>query len=1651
MIEYLRRLWGLGGLIDGFKERDIARLLKNLREKILTTLQQTYFSHYAKPFFAVVNSEGEPFTDFANEPKQIIQIKQLLNAIYHAQLAFKDLQSVNLSNINELFEDVGKSWEALDHAYKASQLITHLDIDFNEILGSEIKQQVIQIFAQIIKHTDKNTNAAVEFTSALKDNADWFQIITRVKAHIDKHTRSTAGLTSSLKDYPVGYNAGWFSGVAIDQMRPNGGNYDYDFLAHFGAVLPGYIQQLTLKLQEFAPQISTYQPTIDKAKLGDLQESAFKLLKSIENLQSGDIFISFKALNYIKIIRHIFTLSMSTLEQIGYMNESSQEVVRYNLGQLKHVYLPALFALVDRLEDQALLRPGTLTTPLMNQIKPWYELLGVYASTIVNFSAKGKELLTLDDSRFNEARLEQTRQRISTAQWDLTKHNIAEQALNDFFEVIEDSSFAGYSLLNLPKEDKQFLANKYQFLHPYMKIIAPELANLILRDLSEENTWGRQIVRPWHWIKRQAGPLALTTLIAIKAKLQTELSKDKATHLFHIKLNKDILRFVEESEKHVCPYSGELPDATFNEAKILGIDPTSSVQRLAFRQTPAGFSLSNPDDLTLEQARKLHAYHKTQHLKLIRAQGAWNKFIKLLAHENVYSGENIELLLYGEDINSARKAKLLRLYRQFQPYFLKSFTDSDRAKAQDQAIIASLSEKPLLMTRAPKANLATAHFFTQQRIDLVNALFISLEPFKTVHAKKAKIYAKVAEKKYISEVNATILSPDYTTNPRAHFALKHTEYSKTIAEYRASLIRLLGDDYDLSLMSITSFDKLDTSKLDKKPYLIKDDQGKYQIWGYKENKWQLTDIGDLEIDFAWKEGQTVFISPKDEIYSTLKKAHTRLLDVFGKTFKERCIPAATGIPFPELMDQKTALIEPKQVIGIKRIFNSLYHLENVCLELEKLDDHSIKLVYLRHLLLVKGHAQELLELAKELATDPHFSLLATELKDKALMVYKTFMEQKETYAVDSEEVHLPEPQYEGKKIKYGSLWHTLHTFMLVPEHIEATLHNQPLSAESKLRVNTRTKQITINIERIIEDSNSYFKLFLDSPTMYSLYKELQQKLNDFTTTSRTAVLSHLEELNTDLFVRMLIEADQWEDKLGLTPGLLAGPLKALLDEFYKGLLDPLKLGSQDHIYFISTLVPICHRIEAALARQKAAQRRLLPPELAHVKVLTHELDTRNYNLPNVSLRDRYVLIKNLFDAINKYNDIVHGHSSLSPLAISVVEKRLAKLYKAAAPILNEAYKELRLAPEPVDKKDKTIETFLRDSLKQSIADRTIQPEQDPAIVTFVNIAPRSGEKSDPTSSEPSATTGNTPQEAKDSTTSIVKLVNAVLLHYKGLQHSTQFEIDTTEERIAYLEKLKIKQQEASKKFIAEYTKKAYEKQFKALTSRYIGLLHMRDEYNQALKTYLKAETDMILRQAQDAQDIDKAVVMLLEAATKRFDRANFAKYQQLEAIRACLSQFDTYFTDVQPLVNKGEAFFENKTTLLKKIDIITELKRIAGSDKSVDDRIEAIKTAITTKTKINEVSFQVDMLAHQHYDTLTFAWLAQCIVSLLSTLGIYTPKDKALTERLQRAVENPSSLGLYRFGWFSRRNDDARTYELPPPILPDSDHEDPHPVGLSSV
>jgi CubicO group peptidase (beta-lactamase class C family) len=131
------------------------------------------------------------------------------------------------------------------------------------------------------------------------------------------------------------------------------------------------------------------------------------------------------------------------------------------------------------------------------------------------------------------------------------------------------------------------------------------------------------------------------------------------------------------------------------------------------------------------------------------------------------------------------------------------------------------------------------------------------------------IYKQLGQETKLVQISETDFLPEKDQSFTISF--KNDQMSKLVIQ---------GDEYtlfkgyDLALMSVPSFNKLDTNKLGEKPYLIKDEYGKYKIWGCKERTWQLSDMHSLKLPFKWEPSQTVFISSRDEIFDTLKKGHT---------------------------------------------------------------------------------------------------------------------------------------------------------------------------------------------------------------------------------------------------------------------------------------------------------------------------------------------------------------------------------------------------------------------------------------------------------------------------------------------------------------------------------------------------------------------------------------------------------------------------------------------------------------------------------------------------------------------------------------------------------------------------------------------------------
>lgn len=410
-------------LLESFKQNQFSKLIEKINSKILATLKSGHFNPRLAPYLEKMNKDGVPFTNFDLDPENISQIKKLINALYHARLAFLDLENIDIGNIKRTIPDLKLLYSNTIHqAYQAGYLITNLDVDLQEMFKEEIDLIL--------------------------------PVIGKLQAFAGEHQECTKRLAESWKDFPISYKAGEVTGIALEQMQPRTGDWDYQFLTQFSAVLPGYIEKLTQYIQQYSSQIKEKEPTLNNEKLEELQNASLKLLNDLEHLKGNDFFISLKVLKYIHIIRNIITLATSSVEQMGHFSDSSQDVIRDNLAQLKYVVLPTLFGLVDKIEDNAMLKPGTLSIPLMEKIKPLYQLLIYYASKPVNFKEKGEELLSIEDSRFLALRLERTYQRIDEANKALFKIQKAQEALDNFYKILDTPPIISNPYINYRKKLK---------------------------------------------------------------------------------------------------------------------------------------------------------------------------------------------------------------------------------------------------------------------------------------------------------------------------------------------------------------------------------------------------------------------------------------------------------------------------------------------------------------------------------------------------------------------------------------------------------------------------------------------------------------------------------------------------------------------------------------------------------------------------------------------------------------------------------------------------------------------------------------------------------------------------------------------------------------------------------------------------------------------------------------------------------------------------------------------------------------------------------------------------------------------------------------------------------------------------------------------
>lgn len=1604
-------------LVESFREYQLSVWLKQIRYNIIAKIKGPNFTTLITPYFETMHQEGIPFTNFEQDPDTISQIKKIINALYYAQNTFYDLENVDLGNHTRTLSDLEFLYsETIHKAYLASQLITHLDIDLLGIFTEEFT--LILKVLNTIQDLSTNNVPQIEYSSLEKGP------VSTVLAKNDKknpiHT-----LTN---------NIGLGNGILINQLQPYGGDLDYAFITQFSALLPGYIQQCTNLLHKYSTDIRANEPKLNQAKIEELKLAAISLLSNLEDLYGNDFIVSLKYLNYIHIIRHVITLSMTILDQVGEFSDSSQDLLRAQLKEIKKG-ISLILGFADKLEDYAMLKQGTLSNELRNKLTHFYDFFVRYTSKIVDFKAKGEELSVLEDSNFINLRLEHSYERIDKASKESFKIEMAAKALKNFYQLLSKTNPEQQFLNQLTQKERIALSEYYKYLKPYVEKIDMDLNHSIIDNLvsddnnaSEEASFFDSLTAFFSLPKT----VRIERIQEIRPKIAALIQKNKVSQKFHTALNEDLIKSIQEqSGLLLFPCNTEKNIFTIDESKplkiphkkVLLIDESEIISTEQSEEQPIKFDhveqnkfikKSDQNRLTSEQCFNLFGWYRQKQLQFQKAIETYNTFMLLISDD------------LGQ-INDANKKRCSDLYSVFQPYFIGIiapknnqaafrcdtylthvlFGETPRVKApepelfaeicgnfktQFEAMITQLESKKDEYLTLAKNQLTAELLGTKTTHDINHYANTIIDEILARPAPKELMFEKEGGNTWLS--NPKDLTSEQALTLWLTFKNKQRKFQAASEAY-SEFMDLIGGNLGginaanrnkaRNLYNVFQYYFVHGAPEKVKDAAIQCDKYLVQLFSDKEITVPTpspTFFADLNgyfqsyfttIDRNWsqigKEHQknATTLYQQEHQQSRLKKTvrHTQyskaikeyrhalesiILQLNQSMQSELTIKVADALPFPTLEDKDAVLAEPQQVIAIKSLYNYLFHIEKIVAEFEKLSDKSYEYQYVLHLIKAYSSLYEIIQLNKRLVNDPLLSLIGRDLKDKFFALITSIQEHTDAYQVAP-----PRLAKGDNPIQYNPLWLILNAFYVSPKHIRSLGNNNLINAEQLDHLHLQAKESTLTVEKLIVSSDSYFKLFTQTINMYQLYESMKAKFYDFTSTTHDAVMHNLDAFQSNVFIPLLLEADLWEERLGLKPGpkSISEQLQTILDEYFKGFLFPLGLHSKTHIDLFCDPKPIETRIERMQNKIKHAQ---------------------------ISIENRqneYQFLEKFYELLtNKENEetINTVDEALWPQPL---KQALVDAFKTCLPRLVMLQKTLT-AEQSALKSDKQLDDFLNKNTQSD----------DPEIKN------------------------------------IRALTVAAYCYYIGLQRTELLSLKTAKEKEASLQKIQDYQPEKRQKFTEDYTRIAFERELTTVCNRQVGLLNTDKEYNQNLNHYLLQFKENIIAQSMKAQDINLTLKRGLQFHTSAFEQEHFAKYYHLDRIRTALAQFKPYINGSR--IKKYGNLFEDEDTLNAKSKLINDLDDLAANTSlSIDDRISKITQAV--ESPIFKTTLLAEKISHR------WTYLFQCFCKLLEALYLYTPGRKKLHDRIYNVVTKTPKIEelIHRYRLFSAQKIEFNQTNVP--------------------
>jgi len=555
-------------------------LFRKLRADMLA-LQKREYDDQILAYLTGIKDTGLPFSDnFSGEPDAIQHIKNLTNALYLAEQAFEKLGDLNLTTLNTYNQELIKK------GYDACHLVLDLMTDVESNFRHEIAYIASSLSSLLnITNTSNATNN-----------------------HVSSH------------------DIGATFGRVIQRMAPTSDQNDFDLLSYFGATFPAYptyIAALRVNIEKQTSRNPEHTPNIHKEKMEQLLEQGTKLCNTIANSNKNVLYFVF---NLLSLINQILALFTEIAHEAGDLNDTLQSLGREQLALLKYELLPALFKGVDKLEAQLMLKPGRLSKPLMQHIKPWYEALVQRAKLLIPFDETNQQLLKLEDAPFIALRLAPMQKEIETSKQVLHLVDPALTALDQYLLALPN-------LKRFTKNDEhtrlqESVKNQFACMKPYMSARDKAFIQQVDKHLSPEANLSDYFiydtVSDWYsyWTrgtKARNNP-SLENVTYVLTQLRQRWEQLKTNHTFELQRHEEHIQSIQQQANRVVfPYNTSRNITHISEEEVLDNAYLMS-DNIQLIQQGDDIYVQNPKNINTNASWALYRSYEQQLAKLKEAE-----------------------------------------------------------------------------------------------------------------------------------------------------------------------------------------------------------------------------------------------------------------------------------------------------------------------------------------------------------------------------------------------------------------------------------------------------------------------------------------------------------------------------------------------------------------------------------------------------------------------------------------------------------------------------------------------------------------------------------------------------------------------------------------------------------------------------------------------------------------------------------------------------------------------------------------------------------------------------------------------------------------------------------------------------------------------